>query len=125
MYRATGGRLFGRMGKNPLLLLNTVGRKSGKKRANPLLYVVDGEDFVIIASKGGAPTHPAWYLNLVANPDTTVEVGDRELRISAEEVDGEEKVRLWRKMAEMYPTYDDYQKKTKREIPLLVLHTRD
>jgi F420H(2)-dependent quinone reductase len=125
MYRATGGRLFGRMGKNPLLLLNTVGRKSGKKRANPLLYVVDGEDFVIIASKGGAPTHPAWYLNLVANPDTTVEVGDRELRISAEEVDGEEKVRLWRKMAEMYPTYDDYQKKTKREIPLLVLHTRN
>jgi F420H(2)-dependent quinone reductase len=125
MYRATGGRLFGRMGKNPLLLLNTVGRKSGKKRANPLLYVVDGEDFVIIASKGGAPTHPAWYLNLVANPDTTVEVGDRELRISAEEVDGEEKVRLWRKMAEMYPTYDDYQKKTDREIPVVILHPMD
>jgi F420H(2)-dependent quinone reductase len=125
VYRATGGRLLGRMGQSPILLLNTVGRKSGKKRATPLLYVVDGEDFVIIASKGGAPTHPAWYLNLVANPDTTVEVGDRKSRVSAEELAGEEKVRLWRRMAEMYPTYDDYQDKTKREIPLLVLHPRD
>ena len=113
------------MGQRPILLLNTVGRKSGKKRATPLLYAVDDEDFVIIASKGGAPTHPAWYLNLVANPETTVEVGDRKSRVSAEELDGEEKVRLWRKMAEMYPTYDDYQDKTKREIPLLVLHPRD
>ena len=121
VYRATGGRLFGRMGKSPILLLNTVGRKTGRKRTSPLLYVMDGEDFVIIASKGGAPTHPAWYLNLKANPDATVEVGDREVRVRAEEVDSEEKVRLWQKMVEMYPTYDDYQTKTKREIPLLVL----
>jgi deazaflavin-dependent oxidoreductase (nitroreductase family) len=125
VYRATGGKLFGRMGKSPILLLNTVGRRSGKERSTPLLYVVDGEDFVIIASKGGAPTHPAWYLNLMANQDATVEVGDRRVRVRAEEVDGEEKVRLWRKMADMYPTYDDYQKKTQREIPLLVLHPRD
>ena len=83
---------------------------------------MDGEDFVIIASKGGAPTHPAWYLNLKANPDATVEVGDREVRVRAEEADPEEKVRLWQKMVEMYPTYDDYQRKTKREIPLLILH---
>ena len=122
VYRATGGKLFGRMGKSPILLLNTVGRKTGRKRTSPLLYVMDGEDFVIIASKGGAPTHPAWYLNLKANPDATVEVGDREVRVRAEEVDSEEKVRLWQKMVEMYPTYDDYQTKTKREIPLLVLH---
>ena len=121
VYRATGGKLFGRMGKSPILLLNTVGRKTGRKRTSPLLYVMDGEDFVIIASKGGAPTHPAWYLNLKANPDATVEVGDREVRVRAEEVDSEEKVRLWQKMIEMYPTYDDYQTKTKREIPLLVL----
>ena len=124
VYRATGGKLFGRMGKSPILILNTVGRKSGKKRAIPLLYVVDGEDFVIIASKGGTPTHPAWYLNLIANPDATVEVKDRKVRVRADEVDGEEKARLWQKMAEMYPTYDDYQKKTKREIPLLVLRPR-
>ena len=122
VYRATGGKLFGRMGKSPILLLNTVGRKTGRKRTSPLLYVMDGEDFVIIASKGGAPTHPAWYLNLKANPDATVEVGDREVRVRAEEVDSQEKDRLWQKMVEMYPTYDDYQTKTKREIPLLVLH---
>jgi deazaflavin-dependent oxidoreductase (nitroreductase family) len=121
VYRATGGKLFGRMGKSPILLLNTVGRKSGKKRTSPLLYVKDGEDFVIIASKGGAPTHPAWFLNLKANPEATVEVGDREVRVRAEEADAE-KARLWQKMVEMYPTYDDYQTKTKREIPLLVLH---
>ena len=125
VYRATGGKLLGRMGKSPILILNTVGRKSGKKRATPLLYAVDGEDFVIIASKGGAPSHPAWYLNLKANPDVTVEVADREVRVGAEEVDGVQKERLWKRMAEMYPTYDDYQNKTKRKIPLLVLHPRD
>jgi deazaflavin-dependent oxidoreductase (nitroreductase family) len=122
VYRATGGKLFGRMGESPILLLNTVGRKTGKKRTSPLLYVMDGEDFVIIASKGGASTHPAWYLNLKANPDATVEIGDREVRVRAEEADSEEKARLWQKMVEMYPAYDDYQTKTKREIPLLVLH---
>lgn len=122
VYRATGGRLFGRMGKSPVLLLNTVGRKSGKKRTTPLLYIMDGDDFVIIASKGGTPTHPAWYLNLISNPVVTVEVGDREVQVRAEEVSGAEKTRLWQRMVEMYPTYDDYQTKTEREIPLLLLH---
>ena len=121
VYRATGGKLFGRMGKSPILLLNTVGRKTGRKRTTPLLYVMDGEDFVIIASKGGAATHPAWYLNLRANPDATVEIGDREVQVEAGVADPEEKARLWEKMVEMYPTYDDYQRKTKREIPLLIL----
>jgi len=121
VYRATGGKLFGRMGKSPILLLNTVGRKTGRKRTTPLLYVMDGEDFVIIASKGGAATHPAWYLNLRANPDATVEIGDREVQVEAGVADPEEKARLWEKMVEMYPTYDDYQRKTEREIPLLVL----
>lgn len=121
IYRATRGKLFGRMGKSPLLLLNTVGRKTGRKRTTPLIYVMDGENFVIIASKGGAPTHPAWYLNLMANPDVKVEVGDREVHVKAEEVYGEDKSRLWRKMVETYPTYDDYQMKTERKIPLLVL----
>jgi deazaflavin-dependent oxidoreductase (nitroreductase family) len=121
VYRATGGKLFGRMGKSPILLLNTVGRKSGKKRTSPLLYAMDGEDFVIIASKGGASAHPAWYLNLMANPEATVEIEDREVRVRAEEADSEEKSRLWQKMVEMYPAYDAYQEKTEREIPLLVL----
>ena len=122
VYRATGGKLFGRMGKSPILLLNTVGRKSGKRRTSPLLYAMDGEDFVIIASKGGASAHPAWYLNLMANPEATVEIEDREVRVKAEEADSEEKSRLWQKMVEMYPAYDAYQEKTEREIPLLVLH---
>ena len=121
VYRATGGKLFGRMGKSPILLLNTVGRKTGRKRTTPLLYVMDGEDFVIIASKGGAATYPAWYLNLRANPDATVEIGDREVQVEAGVADPEEKARLWEKMVEMYPNYDDYQRKTEREIPLLVL----
>ena len=121
VYRATGGKLFGRMSKSPILLLNTVGRKTGRKRTTPLLYVMDGEDFVIIASKGGAATHPAWYLNLRANPDATVEIGDREVQVEAGVADPEEKARLWHKMVEMYQTYDDYQRKTEREIPLLVL----
>jgi F420H(2)-dependent quinone reductase len=121
VYRATGGKLFGRMGKSPILLLNTVGRKTGRKRSSPLLYVMDGEDFVIIASKGGAAAHPAWYLNLRANPEATVEIGDREVRVEAEVADPEEKARLWQKMVKMYPTYNDYQRKTEREIPLLIL----
>ena len=74
------------------------------------MYVRDGEDLVLIASNGGAPKHPAWYLNLKANPDATVEVGDHELRVRAEEVDGEEKARLWQKMVEVYSGYDKYQK---------------
>jgi deazaflavin-dependent oxidoreductase (nitroreductase family) len=122
VYRATGGKLFGRMGKSPILLLNTVGRKTGRKRTSPLLYVMDGEDFVIIASKGGAAAHPAWYLNLRANPEATVEIGDHEVQVEAEVADPEEKARLWQKMVEMYPAYDDYQRKTGREIPLLILH---
>jgi F420H(2)-dependent quinone reductase len=125
VYRRSDGRVWGTMFGGPVLLLNTTGRKSGQRRTNPLLYVRDGEDFVVIASYGGAPKHPAWYLNLMATPDATVEVGDREFRVRAEEVDGEEKARLWQKMVEMYPTYDSYQKKTDREIPLLVLHPKD
>jgi deazaflavin-dependent oxidoreductase (nitroreductase family) len=122
VYRASDGRVWGKMFGGPVLLLNTTGRKSGQRRTTPLLYVMDSEDFVVIASNGGAPSHPAWYLNLIADPEATVEVGDREVRVRAEEVDSEEKARLWQKMVQMYPTYDDYQVKTEREIPLLVLH---
>jgi deazaflavin-dependent oxidoreductase (nitroreductase family) len=125
IYRSSDGRVWGTMFGGPVLLLNTTGRSSGQRRTTPLLYVKDGEDFVLMASNGGADRHPAWYLNLMANPDATVEIGDREARVRAEEAHGEEKAHLWQKMVEMYPTYDDYQKKTQREIPLLVLHPRD
>jgi len=125
VYRRSDGRVWGTMFGGPVLLLNTTGRKSGQRRTNPLLYVRDGDDFVLIASNGGAPRHPAWYLNLRANPDATVEVGDLRVRVRAEVVDGEEKAHLWQKMVDMYSSYDDYQKKTNREIPLLVLHPSD
>lgn len=125
IYRASDGRVWGTMFGGPILLLNTTGRKSGQRRTTPLMYASDGEDFVLIASNGGAPYHPAWYLNLMANPDATVEVGDREVRVRAEEAHQEEKARLWQKMVEVYSGYDKYQKKTDREIPLLVLHPSD
>ena len=123
VYRATGGKFAGTMGSGkPVLLLNTIGRKSGDKRTHPLLYMADGEDMIIVASAAGAPKHPAWYLNLKANPETTVEVGDREVPVRAEEADAEEKARLWPKLVEMYSGYENYQKKTDRPIPVVVLH---
>lgn len=123
VYRATGGKFVGTMGSGrPILLLNTIGRKTGEKRTHPLLYLADGEDMVIVASAGGAPKHPAWYLNLKANPETTVEVSDREVRVRAEEANTEEKARLWPKLVEMYSGYAGYQTKTDREIPVVKLH---
>jgi F420H(2)-dependent quinone reductase len=125
IYRASDGRIWGTMFGGPILLLNTTGRKSGQRRTTPLMYASDGDDFILIASNGGAPNHPAWYLNLKANPEATVEVGDREVRVRAEEAHQEEKARLWQKMVEVYSGYDGYQRKTEREIPLLVLHPLD
>ena len=122
VYRASGGKLTGKMGKNPILLLITTGRKSGQRRTTPLLYLVDGEKIVIVASNGGAPKHPAWWLNLRANPEAEVEIGERTLRVRAEEASPEEKQRLWPKLVEMYSGYENYQKKTDREIPVVVLH---
>ena len=121
VFRASRGRVGGRMLGSDVLLLNTVGRKSGQKRTTPLLYLPDGDDYAIVASKGGAPKHPAWYHNLTANPETTIEVGDREVRVRAREVDGEEKRRLWTRLVEMYPSYESYQNKTDREIPVVLL----
>lgn len=123
IYRATGGKFAGTMGSGrPILLLNTIGRKTGEKRTHPLLYLADGEDMVIVASAGGAPKHPAWYLNLKANPETTVEVSDREVRVRAEEANEEEKARLWPDLVKMYGGYAGYQRRTDREIPVVKLH---
>jgi deazaflavin-dependent oxidoreductase (nitroreductase family) len=122
IYRASDGRVWGKMFGGSVLLLNTTGRKSGQRRTTPLLYAMDGEDFVLMASNGGASYHPAWYLNLMANPEATVEIGDREVRVRAEEAPQEEKARLWQKMVEIYSGYDNYQRKTEREIPVVVLH---
>lgn len=121
IYRASGGKLAGRMFNSPVLLLTTTGRKTDRERTTPLLYLEDGENLVVVASVGGAPRHPDWYWNLKANPEARVQVRDRTLRVRAEEAEGEEKRRLWRMVVEMYPPYEDYQRRTQREIPVFVL----
>ena len=125
VYRASGGRFGGEMQGNPVLLLETTGRKSGRKRTTPLLYLPDGRNMVIVASKGGAAKHPAWWLNLRANPETVVQVGPRTREVRAEETAGEDRARLWERLVAMYPGYADYQRRTNREIPVVRLRPMD
>jgi len=104
------------------LLLTTKGRKSGKPRALPLIYDTDGDAYVVIASKGGLPNHPLWYENLVADPLCDVQVASKKLRARARVAEGEERDRLWKQLAKVYPPYDDYQKNAgSRTIPVVVL----
>ena len=105
----------------PTLLLITVGRRSGEKRTSPLIYAEDGAAFVIVASKGGAPDHPGWYKNLEKTPDVELQVKDEVFRARARTAKGDERARLWRKANEVWPQYDEYAKKTTREIPVVVL----
>jgi deazaflavin-dependent oxidoreductase (nitroreductase family) len=105
----------------PALLLTTTGRKSGKKFIFPLFYGTDGDSYIIVASKGGAPEHPQWYRNLVANPEVEVQVGTRKLKARARTAMVEERARLWKKAVEFWPPYADYALKTEREIPVVVL----
>lgn len=106
----------------PTLLLTTTGRKSGKERLLPLIYKKVGDDYVIIASKAGAPDHPAWYVNLVANPLCGVQVGHDVFKARARTAEGEERENLWQQLKEVYPPYDDYQKTAgSRRIPVVVL----
>jgi F420H(2)-dependent quinone reductase len=121
-YRATGGR-FGHKfpGVPPMLLLDHVGARSGKRRTAPLGYVRDGDDYVVIASKGGHPRNPAWLHNLLANPDTTMQAGGRRLDVRARLATREERERLWPLAVEAYGGYAGYQRRTEREIPLVIL----
>jgi deazaflavin-dependent oxidoreductase (nitroreductase family) len=120
-FRANEGRVGGRFEGMPVLLLHHVGAKSGAARINPLAYHEDGGRYVVFASKGGAPENPAWYHNLKANPDTTIEVGAQQLAVRATEADGEERDRLYRAQAERVPQFADYQHSTDRRIPVMVL----
>ena len=106
---------------SPVLLLLTAGRKTGKERTTPLLYLEDGVNYATVASNGGTRDDPAWWLNLKANPEAAVEIGDRRLRVRAEEIEGDEKRRLWERLVEMYPPYESYQRRTEREIPVILL----
>jgi len=105
----------------PTLLLTTIGRKSGKPRVLPLLYQHVDAGFIIIASKGGAPAHPAWFLNLLDNPRGEIRVGHDSHRVTARIVEGEERTEYWNKMTNLYPPYIDYQAATDRKIPVVVL----
>jgi deazaflavin-dependent oxidoreductase (nitroreductase family) len=125
IYRATNGLIGHRIpGLPPMLLLDHVGAKSGVKRTTPLLYVTDGDDVVIVASKGGYERHPAWYHNLRANPETTVQIGAEHRAVRARTATPAERERLWPKVVGAYRDYARYQKRTGREIPLLILERR-
>jgi len=125
IYRATNGLVGHRFpGAPSTLLLDHVGAKSGKERTTPLTYVRDGANVAVIASKGGHPRHPAWYHNLLAHPDVTVQIGARRQPVHARVAAGEERARLWRKAVDAWSAYDDYQKRTPREIPVVVLEPR-
>lgn len=125
-YRATRGVVGhgGMLGMPPMLLLDHVGARSGTRRTSPLVYVSDGDDLVIVASKGGSPRHPAWFHNLMANPETTVQVGGERRPVRARVATPEERPRLWRKAVEVWAGYEGYQRRTDREIPLVVLERR-
>jgi deazaflavin-dependent oxidoreductase (nitroreductase family) len=120
-FRVNGGVGPGRWANQPLLLLTTTGAKSGLPRTIPLIYSTDGDRYVVIASKGGEPTHPDWYRNLVANPDVTLEVGGETFPARAEVAEGAERRRLFDQQAAQMPFFAEYERKTPREIPVVVL----
>jgi deazaflavin-dependent oxidoreductase (nitroreductase family) len=127
VYRATGGRVgrhwrigAGLRKKVPICLLTTTGRKTGTLRTVPLCYLADDERIVLVASQGGLPKHPLWYLNIVANPDVTVQIGRATRRMHARTADPDERAALWPRMLELYADFASYQSWTDRQIPLVI-----
>jgi len=123
-FRANRGKVGGMWEGRPLLLLTTTGAKSGERRTTPTLYLRDGGRLLVFASKGGAPTHPAWYHNLLAHPDVTVEVGPETYEATATVLSGEERDQLYAKQAQLFPQFGEYQAKTTRTIPVIALERR-
>jgi len=121
LYRVSGGRIGGRVNGMPVLLLTTTGRRSGQSRTTPLIYGRDGDRYVVVASRGGAPAHPAWYDNLVAQPEISVQVMADRFRARARTASPVEKPALWKKMAAIWPPYEEYQQRTTREIPVVII----
>ena len=120
-FRANGGKVGGQFAGKPLALLHTIGAKSGQPRINPVACVKDGDRYVIVASKGGAPINPDWYYNLVANPLVTVEYGTETFKARAAVATDTERTRLYNRMAAERPTFAEYQTKTTRVIPVIIL----
>jgi deazaflavin-dependent oxidoreductase (nitroreductase family) len=123
-FRANGGKVGGMWEGRPLLLLTTTGAKSGQRRTNPVMYLRDGDRLLVFASKGGAPTNPDWYHNLVAHPEVTVEVGTENYEATATPLTGEERDRLFAEQAGLYPQFGEYQARTTRKIPVIALERR-
>jgi len=127
IYRKTGGRVLGRFGKSPILLLETRGRKSGQTRTNGLMYLDHGDSWAVAASWAGEPKHPLWYLNLVAQPEAMIQVGDRRIAVRARELEGDERTLVWKQIVEQDAGFAEYEERTRgiREIPVVVLEPRD
>jgi deazaflavin-dependent oxidoreductase (nitroreductase family) len=124
VYRLTRGRVGGRVGKAPVLLLTTTGRKSGQPRTVPVVYLPDGERAIVIGSNAGNPRPPAWALNLAANPEAEVEVRADRRAVRARIAEGEERAELWRRMNDQYSGFEDYRARTDRDIDVFVLEPR-
>lgn len=120
-YRETDGEVGYLWNGVPTLLLTTTGRKTGQSRTTPLIFNRDGDDYLVVASMGGAPSHPNWYLNLKAHPDAGIQVRAEHLPVTARTAAPGEKARLWAIVAQQWPNYDVYQSRTTREIPVVVL----
>jgi len=120
-YRETGGEQGYHWRGTTVLLLTTKGRVSGQERTTPLIFRADGDRWVVVASKGGAPEHPDWYKNMARDPHAMVQVKDERIAVRAYDAEGEERSRLWSLMTEVWPAYDEYQRRTDRQIPVVVL----
>ncbi|HEX6478434.1 MAG TPA: nitroreductase family deazaflavin-dependent oxidoreductase [Ktedonobacteraceae bacterium] len=122
LYNVSSGRIGGKVGKVPVLLLTTTGRKTGKQRTLPLAYIMDGSAYVITASAGGADKHPSWFFNIRSNPQAIIQVKDQQIKVRAEIAGPEKKPELWARLVEVAPNFAGYQKRTRREIPMVILH---
>ncbi len=120
-FRSNHGKLGGWFEGAPILLIHTFGRRTGKQRVNPVMYLKEGERYLVFASKGGADTHPDWFLNLMTHPDVQMEVGDDTIDVHAQEITGPEHDLLYKRQATLYPQFGEYQRKTKRIIPVIAL----
>jgi deazaflavin-dependent oxidoreductase (nitroreductase family) len=120
-FRANGGKVGGNFTGAPLLVLHSMGARSGETHVNPVMYLPDGGRYIVFATKGGAPTNPAWYHNLKSHPQVTIEVGSGTIEVTAAEVTGAERDELYSRQASDYPAFADYQTKTTRVIPVIAL----
>lgn len=120
-YRDSGGEVGYLWNGVPTLLLTVTGRRSGERRTSALIFARDGDDYLVVASMGGSPRHPKWYLNLQSHPDAEIQVRDQVIAVTAQTAGPQEKPRLWRIVTEVWPNYDVYQSRTDREIPVVVL----